>query len=228
MPRSPASSGEISTKVSGVLERMPFAPVSQVAFVEVLEQAAVVEPQIELGVGPQGWLRPGDREQPCLAVREVEPLRVEQRLVGAVGSDRPLQRTVSLQPLVAHPGEQRGERRDFAHDLARMLVMPPRAETVRDLLDDLPVRSAALERLEDPVEPLDPPLGAGERPLLFEARRGGQDDVGVAAGLAEEDVLDDEEVELLQGTADVVRVRIDVLYLLAEEVHCFELALVNR
>jgi len=71
-----------------------FAPVRQVAFVEVLEQAAVVEPQIELGVGPQGWLRPGDREQPCLAVREVEPLRVEQRLVGAVGSDRPQQKCV--------------------------------------------------------------------------------------------------------------------------------------
>src|SRR5437660_196783 len=83
-----------------------------------------------------------------LRVREADALRVEPRLGGAGGSAPPLQPTVSLQPLVAHPGEQRGERRDFAHDLARMLVMPPRAETVRDLLDDLPVRSAALERLE--------------------------------------------------------------------------------
>src|SRR2546421_6736409 len=116
----------------------------------------------------------------------MEPLRVEQRLVGAVGGDRPLQRTVSLQPLVAHSGEQRGERRDLAHDLAGMLVVPARAETIGEVLDDLPVRSAARERLEDPVEPLDPPLGAGERPLLLEARTGGQEDVGGAAWAAPE------------------------------------------
>src|SRR5438128_12605458 len=108
-----------------------------------------------------------------------------------------------------------------------MLVMPPRAETVRDLLDDLPVRSAALERLEDPVEPLDPPLGAGERPFLFEARTGGQDDVGVAAGLAQGDALDDEEVELRHGIADVVRARSDDAQLLAEQVPRSELLLVN-
>ena len=68
------------------------------------------------------------------------------------------------------------------------------------------------------VEALDASLGAGERPFLLEARAGGQDDVGIPAGLAEEDVLHDEEVELLEGVVDVVRVRVDDPELFAEEI----------
>ena len=106
-----------------------------------------------------------------------------------------------------------------------MLIVPARAELVGDVLDDLPVRPAPLERLEHLVEPLNPPLGARERAFLLEARRRRQHDVGEAAGVAEEDVLHDEEVELLERRAHVVRVRVDDAHLLADDVHRLELAL---
>src|SRR5947208_4737677 len=99
-----------------------------------------------------------------------------------------------------------------------MVVAPAGPEAVREVLDDPPVRPTAFERLEDLVEALDAPLGAGERPVLLQAWSGGKHDVGVAARLGEEDVLHDEEIELRERSTDVVRVRVDDAHLLAEQI----------
>ena len=108
-----------------------------------------------------------------------------------------------------------------------MFVIPVRPEMVRHVLDDLPVGPAPFERLEDLIEPLNSPLGAGERAFLFQARGGGQHDVGESAGVAEEDVLNDEEIKLGECILDVVRVGIDQAHFLAEQIHRLELAGVN-
>ena len=178
IPRSSASSGETSTNVSGVFSRMPSAAIGHVAFVEMLEQTAVVQMQIEFGVGLLGRLGPGEREQLRLAVGKVELLRVKQRLIDAVGGHRPLQRLVSFEPLVSHAGEQRRQRGDFVHDLRGVLIVPIGAEAVGDVLNDLPIGPAVLERLEHLIEPLNAPLGAGERAFFFQARARGQNHIG--------------------------------------------------
>src|SRR5262245_41717312 len=90
-----------------------------------------------------------------------------------------------------------------------MFVIPVRTEVVRHVADDPPVGPTPFERFEDLVEALDSPLGAGEGPLLLQAGGGGKYDIRVATGVAEEDVLDHEEIELGEGVLDVVRVRVD-------------------
>ena len=194
---------------------------------EVFQQPAVVQVQIEFCVGLIGRADPRHGEQPRLPVGKREAFGIEERLVGPIGRNGPLQRLVSLEPLVAHAGEERRQRRDLVHHLRRMLIVPAGAEMVGDVLNDSPVRPRTLERLEHLVEPLDPPLGAREGPFLLQARRRRQHDVGKLARVAEEDVLHDEEVELLEGGAHVVRVRVDDAHLLADEVHRLELALVD-
>ena len=64
-----------------------------------------------------------------------------------------------------------------------MFVLPVGAQAVGDILNNLPVRAALAKRLEDLVETLDAPLGAGKGPLLFQTGAGGQDDIRKAAGL---------------------------------------------
>jgi hypothetical protein len=77
-----------------------------------------------------------------------------------------------------------------------VLVLPIRAEPIRDSLDDSPVRLAPFERREDFVKPLDAPLCTGKRALFFETGTRGEHYVGKLARMAEEDVLDDEEIKL--------------------------------
>ena len=77
-----------------------------------------------------------------------------------------------------------------------MRVIPIRAQAIGDVLDDLPVGPASLQRLEHLIKPLDAPLRAGERAFLFEARAGGQHHVGKLARVAEENVLHHKKIEL--------------------------------
>ena len=51
MPRSCASSGDTSTKVSGVFSLDAVHAVGQIAFVKMLQQAAVVQMQVEFRLG---------------------------------------------------------------------------------------------------------------------------------------------------------------------------------
>jgi hypothetical protein len=108
-----------------------------------------------------------------------------------------------------------------------MLVVPACAKMVGDVLNDSPVRPGPLEGLEHLVQPLDPPFGAREGPLLLHAWRRWQHDVGKSGRAAEKDVLHDEELQLLERRAHVIRVRVDDAHLLADQVHRLELALVN-
>ena len=107
-------------------------------------------------------------------------------------------------------------------------IVPVRAQAVGDVLDDPPIGPASLQRLKHLVEPLNAPLGAGECSFLFQARRGGQDDIGEPAGLAEENVLHDEKLELAEGVLDIVGVGVDQAHFLAEQIHRLELALLDR
>src|SRR6266700_2528179 len=151
--------------------------------------------QIEFSVYLVGWLRILQREKSRLAVREIELLRIKQRLVSAVRSHWPLQTFVSFKPFVGHSGEQWCQRSNLGVDLGRMLEFPISAETIGDLLYDSPIGPAPLQRLEHFVKSLDAPLGAGERAFLFEAWAGGQNDVRETAGVAKENILNDEEIE---------------------------------
>ncbi len=109
-----------------------------------------------------------------------------------------------------------------------MFEIPISAETIGDLLYDSPIRPAAFERLEHLIKPLDAALGAGERAFLFEAWAGGQNNIRKPAGVAEENVLDDKEIELGQGFLDKVLIRVHKADFLAEQVHRLEFSLVNR
>src|SRR6266446_6424000 len=81
-----------------------------------------------------------------------------------------------------------------------MPEMPVRSQTIRDLLDDLPIGPASLHWFEHLIKSLDAPLGVRESALLFQARTGGQYHVGKPAGIAEEDILRDEKFEFEEST----------------------------
>src|SRR5258708_249365 len=74
-------------------------PVGHIAFVEVLQDAAIVQEEIEITIQSLLWLMKGHWIQPCLAIGEGEVIEIEDWLVGAVLSDRPLERLVPLEPL---------------------------------------------------------------------------------------------------------------------------------
>src|SRR4029434_3782621 len=77
------------------------------------------------------------------------------------------------------------------------------------------------------IEPLDPSFGARERPFLFQARTSRQDDVGKPARVAEEDFLNDEELEFRERFSNVVRIGVRDLEVLAEQVQRLECAAMN-
>src|SRR2546421_11189583 len=83
-----------------------------------------------------------------------------------------------------------------------MFVFPIRAQVIGNILDDLPVWTGACKRLEDLIQPLNTPLGAGECSFFFKAWRCGEDDVGEVAGLSAEDGLTHEENEAAQRSPD--------------------------
>ena len=108
MPRSAASSGETSTKLLGVISRMPGDAVGHDALLEVLEQAAVVEVKIvdsALSSSEGGMY--SMRMELRLAVGEGELVREEQRRVGAVCGDGPLEDLVAFEALVGDAREER-------------------------------------------------------------------------------------------------------------------------
>src|ERR1017187_2520263 len=90
-----------------------------------------------------------------------------------------------------------------------MFVLPARAQPIGDVLDDDPVRTAISERLKNLIETLDAPLSAGEGSFFFQTRAGRENHVRKAAGVAEEDLLHNKEVELRQSVAHVVCIGID-------------------
>jgi hypothetical protein len=138
----------------------------------------------------------GNGKQSRFAIGKRELLRIQQRLIGAVGGHGPLQGFISFQSLVGHASEEGRQGSDLLVNLGRMPVIPSCAQALSDILNDLPVGPATFERLEHLVEPLDAPLCARKGAFLFEARAGGKDHIGKLARLAEEDVLGHKKFQL--------------------------------
>ena len=85
--------------------------------------------------------------------------------------------------------------------------------------DDLPVvlrLAGAVDGLPDTV---DTALAAGERAVLLGKAGAGQDNVCILAALVPEDILDDEEVEFVKRSPDMVRVGVGDHRVQAEDVH---------
>src|ERR1035441_10535372 len=57
--------------------------IRHITLMEMLQKASVVQVEVVLGIRLIGWLSPGNRVEPGLSVRKMEPLCVEQRLVAA-------------------------------------------------------------------------------------------------------------------------------------------------
>src|SRR5437764_666113 len=108
-----------------------------------------------------------------------------------------------------------------------MLEIPMGTETIGELLYDSPIGPAALERFEHFIKSLDAPFGAGERAFLLEAWTGGENNIRKPAGIAKENVLNDEEIELGKTCFDKILIRIHEADFLAKQVHPFEFAGMN-
>ena len=87
----------------------------------------------------------------------------------------------------------------------------------------LPVGLAG-ERLDRLAHAADAPLGVGERAVLFEERGAGQEDMGVARGLVEEEILHDDAFHRAQARGDVLRVGVGLGDVLALQVEALERA----
>src|SRR5207245_10076246 len=114
-------------------------------------------------------------------------------------------------------GEEGCKLSNFGVDLGRMCEIPLGAGTIGDFLYDSPIGPAALQRFEHFIEPLDAPLRAGERAFLLQARAGGQDDIRKPAGVAKENVLNHEEIELRKTSIRNVLIRVHEADFLAEQ-----------
>ena len=125
------------------------AAIGQIAFMKMFQQPAVIQVQIEFRVG----LTPGGSRQArgnnrALPSGKANPFGVEQRLIGAIGGDRPLQSLVAFEPFVVHAGEQRRQRSDLIHHLGGMAIIPVGAQPVGDVLDNHPIGPASRQRFE--------------------------------------------------------------------------------
>ena len=87
-----------------------------------------------------------------------------------------------------------------------MLIVPFGSHTVGNVLRDLPISPAITQLRQGLVQPLDSPFGAGKGAVLLERRSAGENDIGITAGFAKEDILHDEEVQLLESSGNDVGV----------------------
>ena len=99
-------------------------PIGHVAFMEMFKEATIVELQVVLRVYLLVGLNPSNWKESGFPVREVKVFRKEERFIGTIGMDGPLQRPVSLQSFVGHTGVQWGERSDLPHDFRGMPIVP--------------------------------------------------------------------------------------------------------
>ena len=193
------------------------------AGVVVLEPAAGDEDERVLVAGGAARRLVGERGELRAPARQVELVLVEDRRVGAVRRDRP-QQAAPADALERHAGEVGRHLGDLPHRVRGRLEAHVVAQLARDRRDDVEVGPRRPGRLDSRLDELDPALGVRERAGLLEERRGGQDHVRVLRRLVLEDVLADEEVERLERRLDVLRVRVGLGDVLAEDVHRLEVA----
>lgn len=108
-----------------------------------------------------------------------------------------------------------------------MVVFPSGAQTIGDVLEDDPIGPVSFEGLEHLIEPLDAAFSAGKGTFLLEAWAGRKNNVGEAAGRAEKDVLNYEEIQFLECGGDVVRVGVNDLHFFAAQINRPQLARVD-
>src|SRR5260370_32198029 len=110
--------------------------------------------------------------------------------------NRSLKGLDSLEPVVCDACEQRCQRGDLTINFGGMLILPIRAETIGDVLDDSPIWPAAFQRFEHFVEALDSAFGARKCAFFFKARSGRQHHVGEMAAVTEENILHHQKLQL--------------------------------
>ena len=110
-----------------------------------------------------------------------------------------------LDALIADAAIDRNKGGDLIHDLGRMGVGHRIAHQGRNLADDLPVGQAGdgFDRFSDP---LNPALAVGEGPVLFCKTGAWQDHIGVFCRLGREDILNNQELDFVQGLAHMVEI----------------------
>ena len=133
----------------------------------------------------------------------------------------------AIELLVGERAEGRRQPRDLVHDLGRVPVVHRVAQRVRQEDGDFPVLEPGA-RLHHLADARDPALGVGERAVLLEERRSGQEHVRVLRRLVQEQILHDDALHRLEGGGDVMRVGIRLRRILALDVHALEAAVERR
>src|SRR5690606_20575393 len=155
---------------------------------------------------------------------------VERGRAGVIGiGTRPLQAALLVDPRVGDAGELIAEPGQLVVDLGGALVIRHRvAAGAGDLAEDLPVGAGLAGRVDGLADPLDPTIGVGEHAVLLGEAGGRQHHVGVAGGLVQEDVLDDQELDVVEALLDVAGVGLGQQDVLAHHVHALDLPLGHR
>ena len=96
-----------------------------------------------------------------------------------------------------------------------------------DAGDDLPVRLCLAGRRNGLSDPLDPSFRVGEGAVLFRKAGGGEDHVGQLRRFRQEDVLDDEKIEVLQGRLDMGEIGIGQHGVFTHDIEGLDLSLVG-
>jgi hypothetical protein len=127
---------------------------------------------------------------------------MQDRGAGVLGAGtRPLQCFV-LEPDIRNALVGRDHLSNLAHNVRRRSVRPVSAQGVRDLLDDLPVGKALAKGGRSRTHSLYEALDVGESPLIFSGHSRRQYHVSAARRVAEEALLDYQEVHSFEGLSD--------------------------
>ena len=157
-------------------------------------------------VGELDGRRVLDGNERALPICGREPVVEEKRgSAGVVRRHRVLQ-SRPFEPLVGHAPPRWSHPRDFSHHRFSRLEASREPQAVRQVDQDLEVAPRLPRGGRRLAGELNATLGVHERAGLFGETRAGQDHVGVAGGLRQEQVVHREELELLEpvlGVCDV-------------------------
>ncbi len=191
----------LGRRLRRLLEELPHATRLGARLV-VREDSAGGEEQREVGVRrfrrPRGVRGPESGS----AARGREALGEQARGSGVVfGGARPEDAALPVDARVGDPGIVGGPARGRAPQLGEDLLCAREgeallpAERLREAAQDLEVRAHPGGRLHRLAPPEHATLQVGSGPVLLGPLGGGEDDVGEAGGLGQEEVGDDQEVE---------------------------------
>ena len=211
---------------AGVQFRQAVALAGHRGGVEVVQDAAGGEDEGIVVVGQ--FDRFLERRGVEAAEAAAEAPLVEIGRAGMLGvGTRPLEPTV-LEPLVGDAAVDGSEAGHLVHYLGWVVVVHGVAHAGGEVGDDLPVGPGLARWLDGLADSLDAALGVGEGAVLLGETGPRQDEVGQGGRLGQEDVLDQEEVEALQGPADVADVRVGDHGVLAHDVEGPDLSAFGR